>query len=154
MTTARVSIRSTAHCGVTKRSARTRRVVGASGQTVQFHIERLDTVEDLQQSMSIGAEVDVYGPFASGSARCDFAESCSIHDYSVFLLVRTEVSNSFRYSAMSRSSRRRSSCSARSDGRFREQFGDVFVRGLATGGLLFAVLELTAPASASSRTSR
>ena len=72
-------------------------VVGASGQTVQFHIERLDTVEDLQQSMSIGAEVDVsYGPFASGSARCDFAESCSIHHYSVFLLVRTEVSNSFR----------------------------------------------------------
>jgi hypothetical protein len=118
-------------------------VTGASGQTIQFHLEKLETTEDLQESLNVSAEVDISYGFAGGSARFDFAESCEMHSYSIYLLVRTEVSNSFRQ--MRDLKLKPQGLDLLRNGqadRFREQYGDVFVRGIETGGVLFDILEL------------
>jgi hypothetical protein len=127
-------------------------VTGASGQTTQFHMEKVETTEDLQQALHVSADVDVSYGFAGGSARFDFAETCAMHGYSIYLLVRAEVGNSFRQMRDVQLKPQASDLlkNGQAD-RFREQYGDVYVRGMATGGAFYAVLELTTKSESEQR---
>jgi hypothetical protein len=73
----------------------------------------------------------------------DFAHKCHVHSESVFLLVCVDVNLAF---AQIRAPKVAPEAGAKlSDGNptpFQEMYGDVFVRGIQTGGRFFAVVEV------------
>jgi hypothetical protein len=120
-------------------------VTGASGQTISFHLEKIETIEDLQEALSISADMEFSAVFASGSARFDFAESCQMHRYALYLMARVEVMNSFRQMRDVRLKQQPLDLLKNGQTeRFREQLGDFYIRGMATGGVFVSVLEITA----------
>lgn len=118
-------------------------VTGAEGQTVSFFLDRIETLEQLETALGVSAEASVGFGIGGGSAKLDFVRNCSFNSFSLFMLARVAVMNSFRQMRDVRLTESAAALVASGEGeRFRERFGDSFVRGLLTGGEFFAVLEI------------
>jgi len=117
-------------------------IPNASGSLVSFNLTQISSDDDLQTSLGLSAEGKMVGPF-SASATMEFAHKCHVHTNSVFLLVTVEVNLAF---AQIRNPKIAPEAAAKlADGnttRFQEMYGDVFVRGMQTGGRFFAVVEV------------
>ena len=116
---------------------------GHCGQTIDFYLNKIERVEDLQSALDISVEAEGSYMLFSASARFSFVERCHFNSYSLFLLARTTVKNSFL--RMRDVKINPSGTDLLRNGqvdRFREEFGDVFVLGLQTGGEFFSVLEI------------
>lgn len=118
-------------------------LTGAGGQGVQLRTERVETTEALAETLNISAELDVsYGLFGS-NAKFDFLREVRVNQYSLFIVTATAVENAFRrLDRPELTSQARSLLEAGQPGRFRQQFGDAFVSGLATGGELYGVIRI------------
>ena len=118
-------------------------VTGAEGQQLKMRIDRIDSLEELTESMGISAELDVnYGLFEA-SAKFAMAQESQFNRYSLYLLVSAVVVNSMRQMRdIVLRPKAAELLTAGNVQRFREQFGDVFVRGLLTGGELYSVFEI------------
>lgn len=120
------------------------RIEGAEGQTVGFSLDRIETSEELQQAL--GMKVDAKASFGlwGGSAKFEFMDKSSLNSYSLYLLVSVNVMNSFRQIRGARLKASAASLLSSSGAdRFREMYGDTYLRGILTGGEYFALLEIT-----------
>src|SRR5215216_6492347 len=119
-------------------------IPGAGGSTVSFMLMQVSTVEDLMNSMGISAAASGGFGLFSASARMEFAKTCNVHSSSVFLFVSVKVREEF--ASITAPGITGTASALFADGqqaRFRAQFGDMFVRGLLTGGQFTGVIEVT-----------
>ena len=115
-----------------------------STQDVTLEMRRIDTLDDLQESLNISVEADGRYGLMSGSARFDFAKNSHITDYSVYFLIKVTVSNSFQ--RMRDVTLKDGPRALLSQGRFQDfqnANGDCFVVGMQTGGAFFALLQFS-----------
>ncbi len=118
-------------------------IPNAGGSIVSFELSQISSDEDLQTSLGISASASGGVGLFSASASLDFAKKCHVHTSSVFLLVSVKVNLAF---SQVRTPKIDPEAAAKlSEGnptRFQEMYGDVFVRGMQTGGKFFAVVEV------------
>ncbi|MEU0254153.1 hypothetical protein ABZ299_16955 [Streptomyces sp. NPDC006184] len=128
-------------------------VPGAGGSTISFFMEQVDTVEDLMTSLGISAKASGGIGLFSASARFNFAQSCKVHSSSVFLIVSVQVTEAFQSIAQPGIDPGAADllANAKMD-RFREEFGDMFVRGILSGGQFFGVVEVLTRDQSDART--
>ncbi|QIS12235.1 hypothetical protein [Nocardia arthritidis] len=118
-------------------------VPNAGGSTISFHMEQVETVEDLLNSVGVSAKASGGIGLFSASARFDFAQSCKVHSSSVFLIVAVQVTEAFQSVLSPGIKPEAAALLANGDtDRFREEFGDLFVRGILSGGQFFGVVEV------------
>jgi hypothetical protein len=118
-------------------------VPGAGGSTISFFMEQVETVEDLMTSLGISAKASGGIGLFSASARFNFAQSCKVHSSSVFLIVSVQVTEAFQSIAQPGIDPGAADLIANGKmDRFREEFGDMFVRGILSGGQFYGVVEV------------
>ena len=79
----------------------------------------------------------------SGSAKVDFANNSTFHDYSIFLLVQVQVTNSFRrILTPALTPQAQQMITQGNFAQFFNDFGDTFISGMSTGGEYIVVLEV------------
>lgn len=123
----------------------TTEIEGAGGSIVTFSLSRIETDEDLQESLGLSASASGGIGLFSASASMNFAKACHVHNNSVFLLASVEVSRAYRQIRKPRlddDAKRVLAEEGADSTRFREMYGDVFVRGIQTGGRFFACVEV------------
>jgi len=117
----------------------------APGQAVTSQFEMVSTQDSLMESLGISASVDArYGLF-SGDAKFNFANSNSVNSYSTYVVGRCEVQNAIYYGQNFKLTSDAEAVRAQADGEkiFKTAFGDMFVRGLKTGGEFNVVSSVT-----------
>jgi hypothetical protein len=118
-------------------------VPGAGGDIVAFSMTEVSTVEDLHTALGISASVSGGFGLFSASARFTYANQCTVHSNSVFLVVSVTVTNAFQsIPAPGITADASKLLAAGNDKRFRDEFGDMFVRGIMTGGQFFGVIQV------------
>jgi hypothetical protein len=115
----------------------------AGGSTVLFSVQRIRTNAELEQSM--GLDVDAsYGSALFGAgvkARLDFAKSARIQSSSLFMTITATVSLQFLSIDAPEMTDNAAQLIDRPDV-FEARFGNMFVRGMARGGLFVAVMKI------------
>lgn len=118
--------------------------VGGDGQIIQFIIDRIETVDELHKALGISADGSASFSLFGGSEKFKFAESCNVKRTSVFQVVSVSVINSEQQ--ISDETLRSPGPELLANGntaRFREEFGDYYVKGIQSGGEYFCVMEMT-----------
>jgi hypothetical protein len=118
-------------------------VPNADGQTVIFHVHSVTSTEDIKKALGVSAEVSAAFIGGGGSASFDFAESSNIHSFSSFLLVSSNVTNASTHMLNEEILPVAAALvAAGQSDRFREEFGDRYIKGIETGGAFFAIIEV------------
>ena len=128
-------------------------IPNAGGAIITFNMSQVSSDEELQTALGVSASGSAGIGCFSASASMDFAQKCHVHTNSVFLLASVEVNLAF---SQIRSPKLIPDASAKlADGdptRFQEMYGDLFVRGMQTGGRFFAVVEVFTSSSTEQQT--
>lgn len=114
----------------------------AAGQITEITLSLLESQEDFDKYLGISASVSASYCFIGGSANFNFGEQCSFHSYSVYVLAHAKVSNPLLQIKSPELQKGGDLLSTGDVDRFREEFGDLFVMGIRTGGELSIVLEI------------
>jgi hypothetical protein len=115
----------------------------AGGAIVDYYMNELTSEEDLQTALGVSAEANGGIGLFKASARLDYAKSCNMNSSSVFLIVRVQVTNAFTMIKQPGISQAAATLLANGDvAAFQRQYGDMFVRGLQTGGSFFGVIQI------------
>ncbi|MBV9509768.1 MAG: PASTA domain-containing protein [Caulobacteraceae bacterium] len=115
----------------------------AAGETLNYTMTQVSTEEDLQTALGISASASGGVGLFSASARMDYAKSCAVNSSSVFAMVSIQVTEAFQMIKAPGIDPAAASVLANgNESRFRQQYGDMFVRGLQTGGVFFGMIEI------------
>jgi hypothetical protein len=119
-------------------------VTNAAGDTATFEMTAITSVEDLQTAL--GVSVSANGGFGlfSASAKMSYAESCHFQSNSVFVLVSASVQqavSSINAPTIDPAAAALLASGDTSD--FQDRYGDMFVRGMITGGEFYGVIEIS-----------
>lgn len=118
-------------------------MAGARGQNAELRLVEIERQEDLQDELGISVETSGRYGLWKASASLDFIKTSNFNSQSYFLYVGVDVGNAFRQ--MRDIKFRPEAWRLLENGRgqrFREQFGDVVITGMATGGIFRALLEV------------
>ena len=123
-------------------------IAQASGITVNFVVQRIQTTHDLEQALGIDAEASYGSPsFGAGvSARFDFAKNAKIQSSSLFMTVTATV----KLAVLSINAPSLTPAAASVVDRpdiFAQRFGNVFVRSMERGGIFIGVLRVDTSSS-------
>jgi hypothetical protein len=114
------------------------------GQIVSFSIDRANSFDSLQQALgvSIGGSGS-YGAFG-GSTKYEFSKRTSFTSFTQFLFVHVKVLNAYAQLVDEElSDEARSILVSGKAERFRERYGDFYVKGIQTGGEYFAWISIS-----------
>ena len=129
------------------------KVEGAGAATVQFNVRRIQSTEELEQSLGIDAESSLGCSIFGGgiSARFSFAKATKVQSSSLFMLVSAQVELAFE-SVDEPVLTSDADLLLEHPDIFGERYGDAFVRGVQRGGLFIGTLQIdTASAQQSSQ---
>ena len=114
-----------------------------TGQIIFFDMKQVSTVSELHDVLGISASASGgIGPFQA-SARLSFANDRHVNDSSIFLVVTVRVVNAFSQIKAPGITDHAAALLANGQMQeFQSEFGDMFVRGLRTGGQVFGVIEV------------
>lgn len=120
----------------------------ATGKTVHFQVQRIQSTEELEQALGIDAEASYgCGAFGAGvSARFSFAKKAKIQTSSLFMSVTAQVELEFLSIADPILSPDARTLMDRPDV-FAMRYGNVFVRGIGRGGLFTGWLRVETASS-------
>jgi len=125
-------------------------VRGASGSTVSFSLHRVQTTDDLERYLGVSADVSGgIGLFGAG-VRFGFAQGCGVQASSLVLILTSTVHKAFRQ--IRDPTLTKDAAELASKGHFEafaEVYGDMFVRGVTTGGEFFGVYRIDTKSEAS-----
>jgi hypothetical protein len=113
---------------------------GGSGS---FTFRRIDSTDDLETELGVGADVSAGVGLFSGSASFDFSKRCKIQSSSLAVLVAAR--ETFAFQQMDSPELTPAAASLVDTGqraRFSEQFGEYFCRGISTGGRFVGVVRI------------
>ena len=120
-------------------------IPNAGGGAVAYMMNELTSEEDLQTALGISVEANGGIGLFSASAAMNFSQSCQMNSSSVFLLVSVKVMNAFTMIEAPGITPAAAALLANGNvTAFQQQYGDMFVRGLQTGGSFFGVIEIEA----------
>ncbi len=127
-------------------------IADAGGQDVVSDLLIINSQEEFQQALDISASVNgQYGLF-SGNAKFDFASRVGYQSESTFMVARVVVRNAFTQAIAPKLTPAAAAKIEAGDwARFREQAGDVFVRGFESGGEFYGVLEISSSSRSAQR---
>jgi hypothetical protein len=123
-------------------------VQGAAGATTSFDIRRIHSTEELERKLGIDVQAS-YGCAAFGagiSARFQFAEDSKIQSSSLFLAVTANVELAFE-SIDEPTLTEPASALVDRPADFATRYGNMFVRGVARGGLFVGVIQIDTESS-------
>jgi hypothetical protein len=115
-----------------------------AAQEIDFRIDRVDDSQTLASTIKAGASGSIAAGFGSGNAGVDWLSEHALNTYSLYLLVSVSVSNSDRLISNEDLDPDRAALLKQENGdqAFRQQCGDAYVRGMASGGRFYALYEL------------
>ena len=117
--------------------------MNAEGQAVTFYMQQIESSEELNDALSASASVSARYGFFSGSASFDFAQQSSCNKYSMFLLISTVVTNSFRQMRDVKLAPHAIRLWESGDkDAWLQAMGDCYCRGVSTGGVLNVLLRI------------
>ncbi len=115
----------------------------AVGATVDFQVQRIQSTSDLEKALGVDAEASfgcgAFGP--SISARFSFAQNSKVQTSSLFMSVTARVELDFLSIDEPALSANAASLVDKPDV-FAQRYGNMFVRGIARGGLFVGVLRI------------
>jgi hypothetical protein len=126
-------------------------VTGAHGSTAQFQVQRIQTTSDLEQALDIDVSAS-YGAAAFGAgvnARFSFAKESEVQTSSLFMSVVAKVALEFKQIDDPVLTTNSASL-IDNPGAFADRYGNVFVRGLCSGGLFIGVIRVDTTSSVDS----
>jgi hypothetical protein len=120
----------------------------AVGATVDFQVQRIQSTSDLEKALGVDAEASLgCGAFGAGiSARFSFAQNSKVQTSSLFMSVTARVELDFLSIDEPALSAHAASLVDRPDV-FVQRYGNMFVRGIARGGLFVGVLRIDTSSS-------
>ncbi|OKI41266.1 hypothetical protein A6A29_38020 [Streptomyces sp. TSRI0281] len=112
-----------------------------TGETGSFVFRRIETTDELETELGVGADVSAGIGLFSGSASLDFSKRCKVQASSLTVLVSNV--QKFAFQQMDSPSLSEPAAKLVSNGKpLAEQFGEYFVRGISTGGRFFGVVRI------------
>src|SRR5258707_850193 len=118
-------------------------VPGAAGAEVTYSTHIVETQRDLEESLGVSAAMSLnYGFVAGGFAQVDFAQSHSMNDYSLCVMVKAIVKNPVLLMTDVAIKKDAADAFSRSPEDFKARYGDMYVNGVLTGGELFGLIML------------
>lgn len=114
-----------------------------TGGSGSFVFRRINSTEELETELGIGADVSTGIGLFSASASLDFSKKCKIQSSSLTVLVSAE--ERFAFQQMDSPALTEPAAALVKNGdtkQFSDQFGDYFVRGIRTGGRFFGVVRI------------
>ncbi|MBV8452123.1 MAG: PASTA domain-containing protein [Deltaproteobacteria bacterium] len=128
-------------------------VTGAAGGTATFHLSRVQTTDDIETSLGISADVSGGVGLFSASDRFNFARDCKVQTTSLSLVVSSTRQKAFQQiDAPKLNSDAGALVSAGKLDEFAARYGDMFVRGVQTGGQFFGIFRIDAKTESSRQT--
>ncbi len=114
----------------------------SSGEQLTYSLVEITSEEDLQTALGISASACGGIGLFSASARMNYAKSCAINTSSVFALISVQITEAFQSIKSPGIDPAAAAVLANgNEQRFRQQYGDMFVRGIQSGGIFFGILE-------------
>lgn len=114
---------------------------GASGAEVTYMTKIVESQRDFEQSLGVSAAMSLnYGFVAGGNAKVDFAQSSTLNEYSLCILVSVQVKNPVLMMNGVRLTDEAKSLYAQNPEAFKQRFGDSYVNGVLTGGEMFGTI--------------
>ncbi len=118
-------------------------VSGAEGQKVLFDMMQVESTEELTDALGASAEVNVGMGLFNASAQFNFAQQASVNRFSLYLLVSVSVTNAFRQLRDVRLTQDAVNLwKSGNQEEFRDRYGDEYIHGVLSGGILHAVLQI------------
>lgn len=115
----------------------------ADGQRVIFGVHQTESVEDLHKVLGLAVDMEASFGMFGGSEKFTFAEESNFHSYSLFFVVSIEVHNEETHMIGEELVPAAAQLLAAGQAeRFRQEFGDVYLKGIQTGGQYYAVVEV------------
>src|SRR5690349_20563817 len=116
---------------------------GGAAQEVLFQLERVQSFEELQESLGLSIDASASFGLFGGSEKFRLQEESRFNRFSLHMKVHVRVINAERRMKNPQLlPEARDLLATGNTKRFRERFGDLFVRGLRTGGEFFALMEI------------
>lgn len=118
-------------------------VEDAEGSTVRFQVRRITTTSELEQALDISASAS-YGAAAFGAgaeARFGFAQSAKIQSSSLVMLITATIKRAFEQIDEPALTPPASAVAANPTV-FAERYGNMFVRGVTSGGLFVGYMRI------------
>src|SRR5687768_10685591 len=114
-----------------------------TGGSGSFTFRRIDSTEELETELGIGADVSAGIGLFSASASFDFSKQCKIQSSSLTVMVAARETFAFQQmdSPQLSEAAARLVETGRQD-RFAGQFGEYFCRGIGTGGRFIGVVRV------------
>ena len=120
----------------------------ASGATINFEVQRIQSTEELERALGIDAEAS-YGSGSFGpnvSARFSYAKKTKVQSSSLFMLVTTRVDLAFLSIDEPALGQDAQNLVGNPDA-FKARYGNMFVRGIGRGGLFVGTMRIETQSS-------
>ena len=125
-----------------------REVSGAGGPIIFFSIQKINSMEALQNALDINTSFSASLEFIEGSGSFNFSTGVKFHHYSEYLVAKVVVLNPLRMIQNVKLTPDAATLLQRGESDlFYRTYGDYFVQGIKTGGAYYAVLEFTSNSS-------
>lgn len=119
-------------------------VTQAGGQNVSYNYSMIESVEDFYDALDVDVKANARYMFGSASAKFQFSKSLHVNTQSIYVVGSCTVINSFLQTLHpSLLSDAAALLSKGQADRFREAYGDSFVRGFQNGGQFYIVISIT-----------
>ena len=119
-------------------------VTQAGGQNVSYNYSMVESVEDFYDALDVDVKANARYMFGSASAKFQFSKSLHVNTQSIYVVGSCTVINSFLQTLHpSLLSDAAALLSKGQADRFREAYGDSFVRGFQNGGQFYIVISIT-----------
>lgn len=118
-------------------------IVDTGGKTADIFLTLVESQEEQDSALQLSTSVSAsYGLFG-GSGKFDLSQEMHVHDFALSLVIRATVLDTFTQLRDVQFGKEATDQLANGlEDRFREQFGDMFVRGIQTGGEFVAILQI------------
>lgn len=119
-------------------------VTQAGGQNVSYNYSMIESVEDFYDALDVDVKANARYMFGSASAKFQFSQSLHVNTQSIYVVGRCTVVNSFLQTLHPAMLPDAAALLSKGQAeRFREAYGDSFVRGFQNGGQFYIVISIT-----------
>ncbi len=117
----------------------------AEGYKISFRLRQVTTIQELEKSLEVDLSASIHFTlYGKGSLKAKYISEQKINKYSIYLLVRVVVKKPLRQMMNVELKNDAEQLLKKNPEKFRQAYGDEFVKGIITGGEYFAILEVKA----------
>lgn len=119
---------------------------GGNGQTIFFSCHKTESVDDVFSQVGLSVDASASVGLFGGTDKFTFVHDSNLHSYSVFMVVSISVSNPTEHmlgeELLKEAADLLSSGTEEDNQRFLATFGDLYIKGVESGGEYFAIIEV------------